>query len=175
LVSAYFANSILPLISKLAKEDLVKLRKVYERSMMLLLIVGICAAVTTYVLAPLGIRIIAGESFNTSIILLQILSISLVVSYLNHLNGYTLIALGKQWYSFFIALVALAVNLILNIAFIPYHSYYAAAFITFITEGLIAIMSIFVIRRFVGIKFSLEIIVDFYREAFVHIRKIIKR
>jgi hypothetical protein len=34
---------------------------------------------------------------------------------------------------------------------------------------------IFVIRRFVGIKFSLEIIVDFYREAFVHIRKIIKR
>ncbi|MBI3558865.1 flippase, partial [Candidatus Gottesmanbacteria bacterium] len=87
LGAAYFANAVLPLISKLAQTDKQKLAQVYRKSFVILLILGILVAATNFVLAPLGIALIAGDKFAGSIPALQILSLALVVSYFNHLNG----------------------------------------------------------------------------------------
>lgn len=155
LGAAYFANSILPLISKLAVSDRKALRFVYQKAMIILLIMGFFVAITNFVLAPIGIAIVAGPQFEGAVLALKILSFSLIVSYLNHLNGYTLIALGKQWYSFGIAVVALAINLVLNMWLIPKYSLYAAAGVTFVTEAVIAVLSFIFIRRMIGVGLSL--------------------
>lgn len=151
LGAAYFANAVLPLISKLAQTDKQKLAQVYRKSFVVLLILGVLVAGTNFIFAPLGIALIAGDKFAGSIPALQILSLALIVSYFNHLNGYTLIALGKQWYSFVIAIGALTLNIVLNWIFIPIYSYYAAAFITFITEGMIVLATLLILHKTIRI------------------------
>lgn len=147
LGAAYFANSVLPLISRLAANDREKLKVVYRQSFVVLFFLGLGVALVNYLLSPFTIDLIAGPQFTGSILPLQILSLALVASYFNHLNGYTLIALGKQWYSFAIAALALVVNVALNLIFIPVYSYPAAAWITFLTEVLIVVASLFVIKK----------------------------
>jgi O-antigen/teichoic acid export membrane protein len=173
LGAAYFANSILPLISNLAMNNRSALKVVYEKAMIILLLMGIAAAVVNFLLAPIGIAIVAGSKFSGAILALQILSLALVVSYLNHLNGYTLIALGKQWYSFAIAIVALVINLGLNVIFIPRFSLYAAAAITFVTEGIIATLSFLVIRHIIGVRMSPKFVLETIKEWWKHKGKLV--
>ncbi len=147
LGAAYFANSLLPEISKLAVDNKPALKKLFFKSLIILLGMGFFVAIINFIFAPIGIAIIGGEKFAASVTPLRILSLALIVSYFNHLGGFTLIALGKQWWSFRIAIIALIVNLILNLILIPRFSYNAAAFTTFLTEGLIVIITVFLIRH----------------------------
>lgn len=156
LGAAYFANAVLPLISRLANNDRGKLVEVYRKSFVILLFLGVAVALINYLLAPIGIAIIAGPKFAGSVDALRILSLALIFSYFNHLNGYTLIALGKQWYSFTIAIIALILNVVLNLIFIPRFSYQAAAFITFITEGFIVVATLLILRSMIGVTFRLS-------------------
>lgn len=172
LGAAYFANSILPLLSNYAQHDRERLRRMFKKSYVVLSFLGVGAAIGTYLLAPLAIAIVAGPQFSGSVVALRILSLVLVVAYFNHLNGYTLIALGKQWYSLAIALVALVVNVSLNLIFIPIYSYQAAAFITFLTEGLIVVLSLILIRRELRVLPSLADIPGVVREFIVKRGKI---
>ncbi|MCL4389994.1 MAG: flippase [Patescibacteria group bacterium] len=152
LGAAYFSNAILPLISNLAQHDRVKLGEIYRKAFVVLLLLGSAVAAVNYLLAPLGIALIAGAKFAPAVPALQILSLALVVSYLNHLNGYTLIALGKQWWSFVVAIGALFLNVGLNWILIPYFSLYGAAAITFVTEGSIALASVILIHKMIGVS-----------------------
>lgn len=165
LGAAYFANSVLPLISSLAQNDREKLQLVYRKSFIVLLFLGTGVALANFIFAPLAIKIVAGKAFAASVAPLQILSLALIVSYFNHLNGYTLIALGKQWYSLAIAVIALFVNITLNLIFIPQYSFYAAAAITFVTEGLIVVLSISFLRKEANISPRLADIPAVVQEA----------
>ena len=151
LGAAYFSNSILPIISNLAVTDKKKMGLVYQKSFLILAWLGIIVALGNFFLAPSMVRVVAGANYADSVVPLRILSLALIVSYFNHLNGYTLIALHKQWSSFGIALAALAVNLVLNVLFIPHYSYVAAAVNTFITEALIVVCSLWVIKKETGV------------------------
>jgi len=164
LGAAYFTNSILPLISNLAHTDRKKFGEVYKKSFVVLTYLGIFVAVVNFVAAPWMVAIVAGSKFSGSVIALRILSLSLIVSYFNHLNGYALIALGLQPYSFWIAAIALIVNLSLNIILIPLFSYSAAAFTTFLTEGLIVVMSLILIKKEIGVSPTLVDFVTITRE-----------
>lgn len=147
LGAAYFANSLLPTISRLAVDDKPTLKKLFFKSLIILLGMGFLVAVVNFIFAPIGIAVIGGQKFMEAVAPLRILSLALIVSYFNHLGGFTLIALGKQWWSFKIAFIALAVNLVLNFGLIPRFSYNAAAFTTFLTEGLIVIITVYLIRH----------------------------
>lgn len=147
LGAAYFANSLLPTISRLAINDKQALKKLFKKSLIILLGAGFLVAIINFIFAPIGIAVIGGEKFAAAVTPLRILSLALIVSYFNHLGGFTLIALGKQWWSFKIAIAALLINLILNFWLIPQFSYNAAAFTTFLTEGLIVIITVFLIRH----------------------------
>ncbi|MCL4397936.1 flippase [Patescibacteria group bacterium] len=164
LGAAYFANAVLPLISTLAHQDKAKLAEVYRKCFVVLMLLGITVAAVNYLLAPLGIAIIAGPRFAGAVPALRILSLALVVAYFNHLNGYTLIALGKQWYSFVIAIGALIINVALNIVFIPRFSFEAAAFITFVTEGLIVLATLLFLHRTIGLRPQIRDLVSVTRE-----------
>ncbi len=150
LGAAYFANAVLPTLSRLAHTEPHRVRDFYKRSFVVLTFLGIGVAIVNFVLSPLAIYITVGSQFAPSVTPLRILSLALVVSYFNHLNGYTIIALGKQWHSFAIAVIALIFNVSLNFLVIPSYSYAGAALITFTTEAVIVILSLAVVSRFVG-------------------------
>ncbi len=156
LGAAFFANSLLPVISNLALSDREKLKVFFKKAYVVLLFLGIGATLTTYLLAPLGIGIIGGTSYTGAVEALRLLSLALVFSYFNHLNGYTMIALGKQWKSLLIALVALIVNVGLNWWLIPIYSFRAAALVTFVTEALIVVATLWSIKKDLGVTPSLR-------------------
>ncbi len=164
LGAAYFANAVLPLISNLARTDKAGFALVYRKSFVVLLILGVSVAVINYVFAPLGIAIIAGPEFTGSVAALRILSLALIAAYFNHLNGYALIALGKQWVSFVIAIMVLTANIVLNWLFIPIYSYQAAAFITFVTEALVVLATVIFLHRTIGLTPRLSDVPDTIKE-----------
>ena len=151
LGAAYFSNSILPGLSSLADHDRGLMSKLYLKSFAVLALLGLGAATFNFVGAPYFIEIIAGAKFLPAVAPLRILSLALFVSYFNHLNGYTIIAMGKQKYSLIIALIALGANLGLNLLLIPKFSYYAAAVVTFATEALIVALSLKFLARELGV------------------------
>lgn len=138
----YLMNSLLPIISQ--ETDRERLRLIYQKTLDILILAGGVVFLGTIILAPIAIKIVALKrltEFSQSIPLLQILGLAAFVSYLNHLTGYTIVALGKQRTYFLISLGALTFNLILNFLFIPDFSFYAAAWITVLTESLVFLLT----------------------------------
>ena len=73
------------------------------------------------------------------------------ISYFNHLTGYTIVALGKQRPYFWVAGGALVFNVALNLLVIPRFSYFGAAWVTVLSEGLVLMITTFFIFRILKI------------------------
>lgn len=152
LGAAYFMIALLPILSRhsnLAKWG-NKLRRIYQKSFDFMFLMGLIVTAGVWLFAPLAVKIITQRrlaEFSDAILVLRILGFALLLAYLNHLTGYTIVALGKQRRYFFIALGALVFNVIANALVIPRYSYYGAATVTILTEGLVLmITSIFIFR-----------------------------
>lgn len=144
----YLMNSLLPIISQ--EKDQERLKQIYQKTFDLLIMAGIVVVLGTMLLAPLAIKVIALKrvvEFGQSVPLLRILGLATLVSYLNHLTGYTIVALGKQKSYFFISFFALVFNLVLNVIFIPSFSFFAAAWITVLTESLVFVLTSILVAR----------------------------
>lgn len=152
LGAAYFMIALLPVLSRYA--DLTKwgnkLRQIYQKSFDFLLLMALIALVGVWFLAPLAVKMITQKrlaEFSDSIFVLRLLGFALFLAYFNHLTGYTIVALGKQRRYFFIALGALIFNVLANALVIPRFSYYGAAVVTILTEGLVLmITTVFIFR-----------------------------
>lgn len=137
VLPAYFlSNTLFPLLSKKKSFNKVLATGIKLSILGLIVIVPL-----TYFSAPLIIPILGGNRFLPSIKVLQILSFSLIFAYINHLTGFSLIAINKQKLSLKIGVLALIWNLVLNIYFIPRLGIISAAWITVTTEGLTTIFS----------------------------------
>lgn len=137
VLPAYFlSNTLFPLLSKKKKFN-----KVLTTGIKLSLLGLIGLVPLTYFTAPKLIPLLGGKEFFTSISVLQILSLSLIFAYINHLTGFSLIAINKQKTSLKIGVFALSLNLALNLYFIPKYGIISAAWITVVTEGTTSILS----------------------------------
>ena len=152
LGAAYLTSALFPVISGLAidlKKNRPILMNIYQKSFDLLFLAGATILLMTLLFTPIIIAVIGGPEFQRSILALRILVFATFFAYLNHLTGYTLIALGKQRISLAIALVALVWNVGLNLILIPRYSYVAAAAVTITTEGLVFILtSYYLVKKF---------------------------
>ncbi len=151
LGAAFLMNSLFPVISSL---DTVPLKKAFEKTFTILLLTGASILVGGLIFSPLVIKIIAGSSFNPSILVLRILLGATFLAYLNHLAGYLMIAAGRQKKLFSFSLVALALNLVLNLIFIPRYSFLAAAVVTVLTELAVFLLTQSFLRRQLNLKYS---------------------
>lgn len=149
VMAAYLMNSLLPIFSKLAvnKSKQKSFKKLFQTSFDVLLVSGALLAGITFLISPLIIRILTGGFFKKEIFCLRILVLATFFSFLNHLMGYSIVALKKQAKSFYIAGLALGFNLTVNLIFIPLFSFKAAAINTVLTEGLVLILSSLVVYK----------------------------
>jgi len=162
LVAAYLMNSLFPMLSGLQADRKEKLQLIYQKALGLLLVLGTLGTLGTLVLAPLVVRIIAGPDFIPSVLALRILSLATFFAFLNHLTGYTLVALGKQKTLLKIALLALLTNIAFNWLLIPRFSFYGAAVVTVLTEALVFILSSTSLARRMNLKIQIVLNKRFY-------------
>lgn len=100
----------------------------------------------TIVFAPLIIQILTGGGFWGSKESLQILSLGFPAYFLSSLLMWLLITKGKYKSMFLLYTWGMILNLILNFIFIPQYSFIAASWITVISEYVILLMQIFILR-----------------------------
>lgn len=149
LGAAYLMNVLLPIISRFAKKSPERLPNIYKKTFDLLVLSGFFVFLIFFPLSTLIIQMIGGSPFSASGLVLKILIIATFFSYLNHLTGFTLIALGKQRVSLAVAAGAFIVNLFLNLLLIPRFSFLAAAAVTVITEAFVfTLTSFYLAKRF---------------------------
>jgi len=156
LGAAYLMSSLLPVLSRYGdlQKWQAKIKVIYQKSFDILLMMGLGAFLFAFLFSPLIIRLITQErfvEFSPSASVIRILSLAIFLSYFNHLTGYTVVALGKQRWYFLVATSALAFNVLLNLLVIPHFSYYGAAMVTVLTEGLTLVITSFFIFRLIKI------------------------
>lgn len=149
LGAAYLMNVLLPVFSQYASVK-KKLRRIYQQAFDLLFLMGLVVGLLNWFLAPLMVRLITQNrllEFGDAIGVLRRLSLALLLAYLNHLTGYTIVALGRQRPYFFVALVSLVFNFLTNLWIIPRFSYFGAATVTVLTEALVLVITTFFVFR----------------------------
>lgn len=93
------------------------------------------------------IRVIAGNGYEQSAAVLQILAFALGAIFLAHFFNSVLIVMNKQRLLLFILAGTAIMSVVLNIIFIPYFSYMAAAVISTASEVLVTIIAYVLSRR----------------------------
>ncbi len=158
LGASYLVNSLFPILSHFAaqKDFRQKLVLVYKKSFDVLFLASLTVVFLFFVFAPSVVEIIGGKEFSQSALALRILVFAAIFSFLNHLTGFSLIALGKQKISLIIALIALFWNVSLNFIFIPRYSYLASSGITIATEFLVFLLTSFYLAKEFGFRPSLS-------------------
>lgn len=137
----FLANSLLPILSQKDNQFL----PLFKKGAILALLGSIFVLLISYAFAPLAVDLLGGKEFLLSSPLLRVLVFSLPFAYLNHMLGYSLIALGRQKISLAIGALGLVWNFVFNLVFIPRFASMAASWITVSTEALVFIVSLLAI------------------------------
>lgn len=142
LGAAFLMNALLPVFSRWQNLNRwgSRLERAYQQAFDLLLVGGLLLAVGVYFGAPLLVGLLAGgrfAEFYPAVGVMRLLTVAVFLAYLNHLTGYTIVALGKQRPYFFVALASLVFNVAVNLVVIPRYSFYGAAVVTILTEALV--------------------------------------
>jgi O-antigen/teichoic acid export membrane protein len=132
-VPGLFMASVFPLLSANAG-DLAGFRRIWQKALDALALAGVPLAFGTFLTAPHLIRILGGEQFAASVVPLQILSFVVLLSYLDFAFPHALIIANRQRMILLILAIGLALNIGLNLVFIPRASYIAAATISVVSE-----------------------------------------
>lgn len=152
--AAFLMNAVFPLIA--ANIPFARFKSHYLHAFHTLIIAGCTLIVLVTLGGPSIINLIGGPTASPAIPILQTLVFATAIAYLNHLTGYTLIAIGHQRTSLLIAFIALLVNVIGNLLLIPRFSSLGAAIMTIVTEGSVFLLSTFAIYRYTHIAPSLR-------------------
>lgn len=132
----FFVASIFPLLSSQIEGK----KKLFLKSLGLILVVLLIGAPILSLMAPWMIQILGGMDYMPSVGVLRILIWAMVFAYVNHLLGFSLIAKRGQKSILFIGLCSLTFNILGNIWAIPRYGINGAALVTVYTEMLSAIL-----------------------------------
>lgn len=136
----FFVNAAYPIMVRHFKDGQERLLRTVKLSGLFLLGVSLLGLVIGWVLSPLMIGVVAGPEFSESVLALRLLLLGLPAFYLSALFLWLLITLGKQRQVPVVYAVGAAVNLVLNLIFIPRYSFYGAAVTTWTSELLILVL-----------------------------------
>lgn len=133
-VPSVYVVAIFPLLSRLNVSSKEMLKISYEKSVKYLIILGLPIAVGTTLIASPIILIIYKSGFYQSILALQILIWSIPIIFVNYILGTAINSINKQRQMVKSTFIVMALNIILNVYFLPIYGYVAASVITVITE-----------------------------------------
>jgi len=165
LFPAIFMGNVFPVVTNYIYSKDERLQSAFQKAFDFLVIAAVPIIVGIALTAPRIIKIVAGSQFTsahtigpvfgvaaTSSFALQILILAVGISFLSHLYGYTIIALGKQTKMILPNLLFVIFNVGLNLLIIPKFSYIGAAATTVITEIAVVLTSWYVMHLYVDLE-----------------------
>jgi O-antigen/teichoic acid export membrane protein len=150
----FFMNAVYPIMVRHMEEAPKKLIFTLKKSVLFLVFSALLAALVGYVATPFAVNFLGGSQFGESILVLRILLGGLIFYFVTQPVSWLIVTLEKQFYLPVIYLIAAAVNLILNLIFIPKYSFYGAAVITHVSELFILVMLIIAARKAYKSKYA---------------------
>ena len=138
IIPAAYFGSVFPIMSRFHVTSKDYLRLIYERSFKYMVVLAVPMAVGTTLLANKIILPIFGLEYYPSIVVLQILSWSMVFTFLGGPFVSLSQSVNKQTLVVWILGGSAALKVILNVVLIPSHSYTGASIATLVT-GFIAL------------------------------------
>lgn len=180
LLPAIFMGNVFPVVTHYIYAKDSRLEGAFQKSFDFLLIAGVPIAVGVILIANRIISIVAGPEFISastiapvwglaanSSLALQILVVAVAISYISHLFGYLIIALGKQTKMIGPNLFLVIFNVGLNLVLIPRYSYIGAAVATVLTEILVVFLYWRLMHRFAGLKIDGRILPKVFFSAII--------
>jgi O-antigen/teichoic acid export membrane protein len=148
---AVLMTSVFPLLSRYLKESAELASRTVDAAGDVLLVVGAPVAAGGLVVAPELVRLVGGDDFAEAADPLRILLVAGALAWVSGLFGYALIAAGRQSSALRLGLIALGLNLALNLALVPPFGVDAAAAVALASELVMVAGGLVLVRRHVGL------------------------
>jgi O-antigen/teichoic acid export membrane protein len=130
------AMAIFPIMSRLAAAGSQTLVLAYEKSVKYLVIGGLPMAIGTMLLADRFIVLVYGSQYLESGAALQILIWTVLLTFPNAIYSVLLYAVNRQSVMVVISGAIVALNILLNLVFVPAFGYLASSFLRLATEAI---------------------------------------
>ena len=137
----FFMNAVYPLML----DTRYQFKTILRNSIIFLLITSLVSLIAVWFAAPL-LPLIKSD-FAPGIAALRVLSLGLPFFFVTSATMWALIALKKQLALVAVYGVSMLINLVGNILLVPSHGFMAAAWLTVICEGLVLVLSGFILVR----------------------------
>ena len=143
-----FLGLILPLLaSAVASNNFGRLKKIIQAVFDFLIILSVPLIIGGWFLGRPMMIFMAGPDFAISGDLIKILLLATVIIFLAALFGYVIIALDKQKQMIKFYAINAIISIIAYLIFIPIYSYWAAAWITVLSELFILLNAFLVVKK----------------------------
>jgi O-antigen/teichoic acid export membrane protein len=145
-IPGMFMGLLLPLFTKYYLQDKTRFQHIFQQAFNILVSVAVPLAVAGMLLSS-KILALFGQDFTPATSTLQVLFIGIGFIFLGNLMGHILISAELQSKSMYIAIMGAVFNVCLNLYLIPKYSYLGAATATAITEGLVLLSYIYLVKK----------------------------
>lgn len=147
LLGSVISRSTYPIISRLFKMSLEKMRIFVENYTRMMFVLAIPLGFGGIALAPAIINFIYGAGYEEAVLAFRILIFTASLSYISTVYAVSLQACNKQKTHFIIMSITSVLNIVLNLFLIPKFSLYGAAYITLLTQVLVLLFAYFSFRK----------------------------
>jgi O-antigen/teichoic acid export membrane protein len=147
VLPTFFMNAAYPVLVRHMQEGKEKLQKSLRNILVYLAAGALLTSTVGILFSPLVIKIIGGEEFSQSTLVLQILLSGMILYFMTQPLAWLLVTMDKQKYLPYIYLTSALFNVSANYFFIQKYSFYASAVITHLSEFLILLMLIYFVNR----------------------------
>ena len=144
---AMFVGLIMPLLSNSAFIDNERFKKVFQKTLDILVIFIVPLLIGLSMLSLPIVVLVGGNNFIASAPILNILALAVGLIFLGNLFGSSIIALNKQKTCAWIYFMGMIFNVVTNLIFIPKYRYIGAALTTTATELLVTVAMIILIYK----------------------------
>jgi O-antigen/teichoic acid export membrane protein len=154
VVPTFFMNSVYPILVNHMVEGEEKLKKTFTRVIYFLIFSGLFVGLLGFIFSPLAIKLLGGEEFAQSVVVLKILAAGLFIFYLTSPISWLIVTLGYQKYLPWIYFISFSFNMVSNFIFIPKYSFYGASWITVASELIVLVLLIIFARKSWKLKYA---------------------
>lgn len=135
-IPSSFAAALFPSLAKLHGNNLVEMKKLYYKSLKLMVVLGLFILIFYITILPIFIRLFL-PNFSEAINIIKILSLSIPFIFLSTPGVQVILSSDKYLKEVvFLSIFTLAFNIVLNLLFVPLFGLLAAAFITVLSDVL---------------------------------------
>jgi O-antigen/teichoic acid export membrane protein len=148
-----FVGILLPLFTKYWKKDEQVFQQIVNKSLNTMIAIGIPVVFGGVLLAPRIVEFIASQEYLEATNSLRLLFGAFGFALFSYLMSHVLIGSGQKHRIVIIAIAGAATNILFNLILIPRLSYTGAALATMMTEGIVLLLYIIQVYRFVKVDF----------------------